>query len=85
MTQILDCLPCGKKENIPCCYTNTTRFVQIARISNIPHWYFERVVFPGDRLLFEALPQAQLEIYTGEFPSAILWDRIPCKCLRVSS
>jgi len=33
MTQILDCLPCGKKEKILCCYANTTRFVQIARIS----------------------------------------------------
>ncbi|AFY89216.1 DUF1830 domain-containing protein [Chroococcidiopsis sp. CCNUC1] len=45
----------------------------------------KRVIFPRQRLLFEALPQAQLEIYTGEFPSAVLSDRIPYQCLRVIS
>jgi hypothetical protein len=84
MTQVLDRLPCGKQESILCCHTNTTRFVQIARISNIPHWYFEKVVFPGERLLFETHPDAWLEIYTSEQCSAILAERILCVHLRVA-
>lgn len=66
-----------------CCYTNPTHQIQIARIANIPNWYFERVVFPGQRLLFEAPTQAQLEIHTGTIASAILADRIPCGRLLV--
>ena len=67
-----------------CCYTNPTRQIQIARIANIPHWYFERVVFPGQRLLFEAPTQAQLEIHTGTIASAILADTIPCGRLQLA-
>ena len=66
-----------------CCYVNPTGQIQIARIANIPNWYFERVVFPGQRLLFEAPTQAQLEIHTGTIASAILADRIPCGRLQV--
>lgn len=58
--------------------------IQIARIANIPNWYFERIVFPSERLLFEALPEAQLEIYTSVTPNEIRLDRILCKCLRIN-
>lgn len=83
MTQVLDHLHCEKTEEIPCCYINTTRFIQIARISNIPHWYFEKAVFPRERLLFETHPDAWLEIYSSEQCSAILAERILCVHLRV--
>ncbi|MEX0271485.1 DUF1830 domain-containing protein [Leptolyngbyaceae cyanobacterium UHCC 1019] len=63
MTQILDSLSTNSTNQILCCYINATHKIKIARIANIPDWYFERVVFPGERLLFEALPEAQLEIY----------------------
>jgi len=84
MTQILDSLPSEYSSKILCCYVNTTSKIQVVRIANIPNWYFERVVFPGQRLLFEALPEAQLEIYTGAFSSVILVDKIPCTRLRVN-
>lgn len=64
-------------------YANATSQIQIAHISNVPRWYFERVVFPGERLLFETVPKAQLEIHTGVMPSAILADKIPCSRLLV--
>ncbi|XGW00685.1 MAG: DUF1830 domain-containing protein [Leptolyngbya sp. BL-A-14] len=32
--------------------------MQIPRIVNIPNWYFERVVFSGQRFLFETPPDA---------------------------
>ncbi len=82
MTQILDSLP-PDSGSILCSYFNTSSRIQIARITNIPNWYFERVVFPGQRLLFEATTDAQLEIHTGAVASAILSDRIACECLKV--
>ncbi|NJP11188.1 MAG: DUF1830 domain-containing protein [Leptolyngbyaceae cyanobacterium RU_5_1] len=66
-----------------CCYVNRTSKMQIARISNISNWYFERVVFPGQKLLFESPLNAQLEIHTGTIASAILADRIPCDQLQI--
>ncbi len=84
MAQILDPLPPdNEKQQILCCYVNATSHIQIARITNIPNWYFERVVFPGQRLVFEALPEAQLEIHSGMMASAILSDKIPCDRLCV--
>ena len=84
MSQILDSLPNGESDSILCCYVNATSEIQIARITNIPNWYFERVVFPGQRLVFEAIAQAQLEIHTGMMASAILSDTIPCTRLSLT-
>lgn len=79
MAQILDPLPSSDDATVLlCCYVNVTSKIQIARITNISDWYFERVVFPGQRLLFEAPPSALLEIHTGMMASAILSDSIPC-------
>lgn len=83
MAQILDPIPSDAKGQILCCYVNATSKIQIARVSNVPNWYFERVVFPGQRLVFEAFPEALLEIHTGMMASAILSDKIPCGRLRV--
>jgi hypothetical protein len=83
MAQIFDPLPAGSAAQIVCCYVNATSRIQIARITNIPNWYFERVIFPGQRLVFEALPEALLEIHCGMMASAILSDTIPCETLRI--
>lgn len=84
MAQILDPLPPEQSRKILCCYINATSKIQVARISNIPNWYFERVVFPGQRLVFEAPSEAQLEIHTGMMASAILSDKIPCDRLAIN-
>jgi Domain of unknown function (DUF1830) len=84
MAQLIDPVPSNASALICCCYTNATSKIQIARITNIPNWYFERVVFPGQRLLFEALPQGHLEIHTGMMASAILSDTIPCTQLQIT-
>lgn len=83
MAQIFDPVPSSVDEPTLCCYVNATSQIQIARITNIENWYFERVVFPGQRLVFEALPDALLEIHTGMMASAILSDTIPCHKLQV--
>ena len=59
--------------------------MQIARISNIPNWYFERVVFPGQHLLFEAPQDGQLEIHTNTMATSVLSDIIFCQRLQVKS
>jgi hypothetical protein len=84
MAQILDPIPTGQRKVLLCCYVNATNQIQIVRITNVPNWYFERVVFPGQRLVFEALPQALLEIHTGMMASAILSDTIPCERLSIN-
>jgi hypothetical protein len=84
MAQILDPLPPDQSGKLLCCYVNATSKIQIARISNIPNWYFERVVFPGQRLVFEAPPQSVLEIHTGMMASAILSDNIACDRLCIN-
>jgi Domain of unknown function (DUF1830) len=69
--------------SILCGYVNSTSSIQVIRISNIESWYFERVVFPGQRLLFEAPQNALLETYTGVMASSMLVDRIMCDRLQV--
>ena len=79
MSQILDPVPSYEAGRaILCTYLNATSKIQVARIKNIPNWYFERVVFPGQRLTFTAVPEADLEIHSGMMASSILSDRIPC-------
>ena len=85
MAQILDPLPNDENGYILCCYVNATSQIQVARITNIPNWYFERVVFPGQRLVFEAHPEAILEIHSGMMASSILSDTIPCQRLSLQS
>ena len=69
----------------PCCYINHTAQIQVGRIADVPDWYFERVIFPGQRLLFEAPPHACLEIYTSSLATAMLAERIRCATLASSS
>jgi hypothetical protein len=82
MAQIIDPLSADDAK-IWCCYVNITSQIEIARISNIQNWYFERVVFPGQRLMFEAPSSACLEIHTGIMASSILSDNISCQELMV--
>ncbi|UBF28938.1 DUF1830 domain-containing protein [Kovacikia minuta CCNUW1] len=69
---------------ICCSYINLTSQIQVVRITNLPNAFFERTVFPGQRIVFETLPTAQLEIHTGMMASAILSDCIPCRQLQLS-
>ncbi len=83
MPQILDPVPGGERDRILCSYINVTNQIQVARITNIATWYFERVVFPGQRLVFEAVFDGILEIHSGMMASSILSDSIPCRRLEI--
>jgi hypothetical protein len=78
MPQIIDPVPLNHESPVLCCYVNATSSIQIIRITDVPGWYFERVVFPGQRLIFEAIGQAHLEVHTGMMASSILSDTIAC-------
>jgi hypothetical protein len=66
-------------EKILCSYINTTSENQIIRIKPLHALPWERVVFSGQHLLFEAVLSDQLEIKTSEIVTA----NIPCYELRV--
>ena len=70
-------------ERFLCYYINTSGQIQLARIVNIPGWMFERLVFPGQRLLFEAVPDALLEVHAPATTETLI-ERIPCFQLRVN-
>ncbi|MGL5083765.1 MAG: DUF1830 domain-containing protein [Microcoleaceae cyanobacterium] len=83
MTLVLDRLPQDFANKVMCYYLNQTQKVQVARISNITNWYLERVIFPGEYLLFEAPSDADLEIYQASKDGIELLEQQLCEHLRV--
>ena len=73
----------SKKTMLLCHFFNQRNQVVIARISNIPNWCLERVVFPAQRFLFEAPEEAVLEIHSPE-QGTIHEDTIPCRELCIN-
>ena len=69
---------------ILCCYVNKTSHIQVVQIKNISNYHYKRVIFPRERLFFEALPNDFLEIYTGATIDAFLSDKLLCSRLRVN-
>lgn len=62
-------------------YRNDTKRIQVVRIPDAVEQFFERVVFPGQRLFFDAFPDDVLEIHSSAIATAILLDHIPCSTL----
>jgi len=81
MSELFNSFPGNCPESFLCYYSNQSSRIQIIKISNIPSFYLERVVFPGQRLLFEAVEQAKLEVHTSDKITTIITDVIPCKQL----
>ena len=65
---------------ILCSYTNVTHRIQIIRIKNIPDLQLDKVIFPGQCLMFEAVPEANLEVQYTDNMSIF----VPCDQLHVS-
>ncbi|MEL6229948.1 MAG: DUF1830 domain-containing protein [Cyanobacteria bacterium J06627_3] len=84
MAQTLDPIPFDSTDTVLCCYVNSASKIQVVRITNIQNWYFERVVFPGQRLMFESSVKGQLEVHSGAMASSILEDTIPCTRLTIA-
>lgn len=67
-----------------CCYHNQNAHIQIIRIKGTDGQCFERVVFPGQRLMFQANPDSTLDVISAQSASALVADRIQCHRLCVS-
>ncbi len=55
-----------------CCYTNHTNYIQVIRLVNQSHTNWQRVIFPGERFLFEADSESNLEIMGDEVFSSLV-------------
>lgn len=75
--------PLDTSRQLLCCYTNATSKLQVIRIADIPDWRFEQVVFPKQRLLFEAPSNADIEVQTSYLGEAVLVTKIPSASLEV--
>ena len=68
-------------EFILCFYVNATRKLQLARLQGESS--FERLVFPSEKFMFEALPEGVLEIYTYTTSGITLLENVVCRDLQV--
>jgi len=71
-------------ERILCYYVNMTAALQTACISGITDESFERIIFPQQRLLFEAPLDATLELRTCSSTGEMVVSHIPCLQLQVN-
>jgi hypothetical protein len=73
-----------KKEpsQVICYYINRTKETQIIHVMNSPNDQPEYIVFPEERILFPAFPDAHLEINLARTDGTVL-DKIPCKLLNI--
>lgn len=72
------------EEKILCAYQNLSGNWQIAKITNIPHYYWEKVVLPGQKIVFQTSAKAKLAIFSAENITTILVDTIPCQKLKLN-
>ena len=65
-----------------CCYVNTDEQIQAIRFEGNPERQLERIVFPRQQILFEAPPEARLEV-SSLMAGAIQSESISCQQLQV--
>ncbi|WP_072015932.1 DUF1830 domain-containing protein [Leptolyngbya sp. KIOST-1] len=68
---------------ILCYYINDTVDTQIIRIVSESEYHFERIVFPKERVLFEAFLESYLEIHSPHLGRNRI-TRSECRLLQVS-
>ncbi|NMF81829.1 DUF1830 domain-containing protein [Nodosilinea sp. P-1105] len=78
-----DQLPSPVSSPILCYYINNTVDTQIIRMISDSVHYFERIVFPEERVLFEAFLESYLEIYSP-LPDGARITRSECRLFQVN-
>ncbi|MEB3826499.1 DUF1830 domain-containing protein [Phormidium sp. CCY1219] len=68
---------------ILCFYFNQSDRIVLLKSKNFPSKHFERVVFPNQRFMFEAVPHADLEVHIGDSGGWTVTEVIPCDRLQV--
>lgn len=69
---------------ILCYYTNHTSQIQIIRLINTDRGKLEKIVFPQQRMLFEATPESQLEIVNHKDGNITKSQFISCSDLEIA-
>lgn len=64
-------------------YRNVTDRLQIIRVEQTLDQWLEKVVFPGEQLLFYSMPEAFFDIYHSTKTGLTLVHRVPCSQLQV--
>ncbi len=68
-----------------CCYVNTTKRIQVVRLSHLSEGDWEHILFPAQNFMFEAPPEAMLEIYRSPTLSITPPEYVLCRTLQVRS
>lgn len=66
-----------------CCYLNSTHKMQLVRVRENNSHRLEKIVFPHQRFLFEAMADKKLEVYIEQEEKEILHDTISCNDLQI--
>lgn len=75
--------PTKESTQLLCYYINDTNNMQIIRMLSGVKCEFERIVFPGERILFKALPESYLEVYSPLI-NEIQSTRMSCRFLQIN-
>jgi hypothetical protein len=72
-----------------CCYQNHSPKIQIIRSAETERqqlpWHLERVIFPGQRLMFEAPKQSKIQVYSSDPAGMLVDDTVSCDRIRVQN
>jgi hypothetical protein len=70
---------------ILCCYVNATKRIQVVRLSHLSEGEWEHILFPAQTFMFEAPPEAMLEVYKSPALSVTPPEYMLCRTLQVQS
>jgi hypothetical protein len=70
---------------ILCYYINATKRIQVVRLSHLTEGEWEHILFPAQNFMFEAPPEAMLEVYKSPTLSIAPPEHILCRTLQVQS
>jgi Domain of unknown function (DUF1830) len=70
---------------ILCYYVNATKRIQVVRLSHLKEGEWEHILFPAQNFMFEAPPEAMLEVYKSPALSVAPPEYILCRTLQVQS
>ena len=73
-----------KVPTILCSYLNSTNKVQLIRVWNGRNYSLEKIIFPQERILFEATSVGILEIHAKRKGRQLLEDIFSCSNLQVN-
>ncbi|WP_019505265.1 DUF1830 domain-containing protein [Pleurocapsa sp. PCC 7319] len=85
MPQISKTLTTEPKTNILCYHYNSSNQIQIIQFVKSNIEYSSKIIFPGQRIMFEAEPDSQIEILLNGKGDTSFSRLVNCQDLQVNS